>query len=649
MSETETDQHQCAICGQFVSDTEVENHLRDNHSDAKDKIKDVYGERTVERVFDTGEDQELGLVIEGSRECSICGEIVEPEDGEDKLSIGRAGLHLSKEHPDTDKSVYDVFGDLEVSNDKPSSDESEATTESDSDIDATSQEVSFGATTSDNTETEQAGGTENVDNIANSADSSPPKERSRERGKTSSSSSGFSSREEATTRGKFSVFGIGGAGNNILDAMLMRRDTLRNQNSRLAKAWEGGLQTYVPLNTNDSEISGTYYDLEDNPDTRPSDIMQRGRIGDGSGAGEDPEIGLLRMQSDIDKAPEETIRSWPFTTADLRAAQAHMFVHSVVKGTGSGATPFLAQYIREDILEETREQKDRTPMMAVTILPNEKATKYNPAATINAGFGVGMMASNVDVLIPFDNERLGEAGRDISPEIDGLNQANPTYAQANRPLVQFLEAFMLSSNKEMRDTDATAELASSAGLANGSGSDDGFDVPDSYQPIQNRYPLREDNEIRPGTVACPMIAVSESSRGIDETGLGILIETALNKGLLVNCNPETAWGGAFMFYGPEDPMQDIARHVRNYVPHEKIENVLGTDELRTNFHQAVVPEADKLYMWGLLWNPKMPAMEQMWVNTKEARQRNNDQGRLLRENWDEIKPVYQYLGRENRE
>lgn len=620
MSDTKEDQHRCSICGEFVQKTEVESHLRNRHSDAREDIKNFYGERTLNRVFNPEEGSQSGIITGGGRECGICGEIIQPDEEHDQLSIEKAGLHLTTEHPDTDKDVFEVFSDLK----RP--------------------EESFESSTSDNVEqTTTSAASDDRENTSASGVASPS---DIDRISDSESGSGATSRREIGTRGKFSVFGVGGAGNNILDAMLMRRDTLRNQNNRLAKAWEGGLQTYIPLNTNDAEIAGTYYDIEDKPDRNTSMLLDAGRIGDGSGAGEDPEIGLLRMRKDVDKEPTSTINSWPFTSADLESAQAYMFVHSVVKGTGSGSTPELSRYIRNDFLGEGRHQKDRTPLMSVTILPNEKAAQFNPEATINAGLGVGMAASNVDVLIPFDNERLGKAAKDISIEIDGLDRANPAYAQANRPLIQFLEAFMLSSNREMRDESSTAGLANGAGEAAGN---NGFDVPDSFQPIQNRYPIREDDEIRPGTVACPMIAVSESTRGIDKTGLGILIETALNKGLLVNCEPETAWGGAFMFFGPERPMKDVSRHVQNFVPHKKVSEVLGTEELRNNFHQAVVPEVDKLYLWGLLWNPKMPAMEQMWENTKEAKQRNNDQGKLLRENWEEIRPVYQFLGRENRE
>jgi hypothetical protein len=643
MSDTKEDQHQCSICGQFVEKTGVESHLRDEHSDAREDIESFYGERTLERVFNGEEDGQPEIILEGGRECGICGEVVQPDEDHDELSIEKAGLHLTTEHPDTDEDVFEVFSELEV----PEGSFEDSQTDGEYDSEQTEAEMTSESVASESNQNNAKRTTASTASYEseNESASGTTSQSDTDRG-VSGSRSDTMSRQEFGTRGKFSVFGVGGAGNNILDAMLMRRDTLRDRNSRLAKAWEGGLQTYVPLNTNDAEIAGTYYDLEDNPDKRPADILENGRIGDGSGAGEDPEIGLLRMQGDVEKGRKAMIGSWPFTSADLEMAQAHMFVHSVVKGTGSGSTPELARYIREEFLNEDRHEKDRTPLMSVTILPNEKAARYNPEATINAGLGVGMAASNVDVLIPFDNERLGKAADDISIEIDGLDDANPAYARANRPLVQFLEAFMLSSNREMRDENSTTGLAGSEGKA---ASNNGFDVPDSFRPIQNRYPIREEGEIRPGTVACPMIAVSESTRGVDKTGLGILMETALNKGLLVNCKPETAWGGAFMFFGPERPMKDVSRHVQNHFAYEKVREVLGTEELRTNFHQAVVPEVDKLYMWGLLWNPKMPAMEQMWENTKEAKQRNNDQGRLLRQNWDEIRPVYQFLGRENRE
>lgn len=644
MSNTESDQIQCAICGKFVGESGVAEHLHEHHADDPEDVEEKYGQRMADRVFnDTGDEVEAESldVIDGARRCGLCGEVLEPSGEE--LTEGEAKLHLRSEHPDVERGVSHVFDGLNTAEDSPDGIDDESIEDRKRRGSAGSIETEQAAVPLESPEVTQ---TESDDSSGGRPSSSGADATvSNGTGSNVDAERGGSSpsfREEIATRGKFSIFGVGGAGNRLLDAMIMRRDTLRDRNSRLAKAWEGGLNTYLSLNTNDSEIVGTYYQTEDQ-DLDQADVMVRCLIGDNpSGAGEDPEIGLMEMNHDIANSPAETIRSWPFNQGDLRSAQSVMFVHSVVKGTGSGSTPPLAEYVREELLDERHGEKGNTPMMAVTVLPNERATKFNPEGTVNAGFGIGMIASRVNVVIPFDNERLGDAAKDITPDIDGLGDRNPAYSDVNRPLVQFLEAFMLSSNSEMIDQETMSKLG-----ASGAG-DDGFDVPDSFRPIAPRYPLTGDDEIRPGVVAAPLMAVSESSQ-LDETGIGILIESAFNQGLLVDCEPETAWGGTFMFYGPEEPMADVSGHIRDFNVHEKITESLGTTDLRLRVNQAVVPEVDDLHMWGLLWNPKMPAMEQMFQKTKEAKERNNDHGRMLSEHWDEIRPVYEYLGRENME
>lgn len=58
---------------------------------------------------------------------------------------------------------------------------------------------------------------------------------------------------------KWFMIGIGGAGNNILDSILMRRDTLVKNNKARARIWQGGLAGYGSLNTAIAEIADTYY------------------------------------------------------------------------------------------------------------------------------------------------------------------------------------------------------------------------------------------------------------------------------------------------------------------------------------------------------------------------------------------------------
>lgn len=418
----------------------------------------------------------------------------------------------------------------------------------------------------------------------------------------------------------------------------MRRDTLEEDDSDLASAWRGGLENYHMINTNNAEIMDTYYRQVDR-NLDHSDVLAQCTIGRGAkGAGRDPAEGMRQMNLEIAEG-RSLFNNWPLNPEDVSRAQAIMFIHSVVKGTGSGATPVLAEHLRDEVATSA----DDSPMVGITVLPPEKATKYNPEETVNAGFGFGLMSSAVDVIIPFDNSRLEKVEEDISPEIDYLDDLNPSYSKPNRPLTQFVEAFMMTSNPETGSDD------SDHGLDTRGQRDDGFDVPDSYLPIANRYPRDRDHEHHPAVVAAPLMAVSDAKETVTRGTLDILINNAFNHGLLVDCDPETAWGGAFIFYGPRDIMDDVSSLIQDFAVHEAVSDALGTTELRVHPHQAIVPEVDRLHMWGILWNPKMDALEEMFEKTKDMKERNNDIGELIETNWDRINPVYSFLGRENRE
>jgi hypothetical protein len=445
---------------------------------------------------------------------------------------------------------------------------------------------------------------------------------------------------------KFSIFGVGGAGNHILDALLMRRDTLDNRNSSLVRAWKGGIQTYIPLNTNNSEVLGTYYAQRDQEMDRVT-AVQRCVLGfdnlSGQGAGEDPIAGIERVESDIENAPGHTFTRWPFNPEDVELAQAGMFLHSAVKGTGTGATPPLARYIRDNVVQ--RSSRYDMPMVSFTILPNEKRIERAPTSKYaeNCGFGFGRMATEVDLIIPFGNQRLERVASDIAPEIDGIENFGHGHGKLNRPLVQFVEAFMLTSNSEMVDMDATQSISGS-GFGGG---DDGFDVPDAFRPVADNYPLDEIDEYKPGVVGAPVFSRLER-RSVDESGLRTLIGSALRHGRLVDFKPETAWGAVFIVFGPQDVMESVTTYLHDYRAHDIVHDTVETDSLDVRFHQAVVDQVDNLHLWGLFWNPHLPALESMYEQTKEARQRNDHRGREFTKRWDRVKPVYKFLGKENR-
>lgn len=598
-SEEETDV-KCSLCGDRMGEGELITHLRDEHEDDREEIQESYGLRTVSNVFDEESESNTDDTEDGppSEPCPVCGGRILKNDGEVTQETVRA--HLRTDHADQPDSV--VRSDYESIV---------------ADLDGVTEEPAIGGSES-----------EPVDEPA--------------------SSSGSSATQRAAVGNKFSIFGVGGAGNHILDAFLMRRDTLDDRNSRLVRAWEGGIQTYIPLNTNNSEVLGTYYAQRDQSLDRTA-AVQRCVLGfdnmTGQGAGEDPIAGIERVESDIDNAPDHTFTRWPFTDGDVDRAQAGLFLHSVVKGTGTGATPPLARYIRDDVLE--REGRYDTPMVSFTILPNERRVEQARSSKYaeNCGFGFGRMATEVDLIIPFGNMRLERVAGDITPDIDGIEDFGHGHGELNRPLVQFAEAFMLTSNAEMVDMDATSSPGQNRGFGGG---DDGFDVPDAFRPVADVYPLDEIGEVgQPGVVGAPVFGRLER-RSIDESGLQTLINSALRHGRLVDFDPATAWGAVFILFGPEDIMETAATYINNYQTHSIVEEAVGEDDIDIRFHQAVVDQVDNLHLWGLFWNPHLPALESMYEQTKAARERNDHRGKEFTERWERVEPVYNFLGKENR-
>ncbi|MFC6784437.1 hypothetical protein ACFQFH_00700 [Halobaculum halobium] len=153
---------------------------------------------------------------------------------------------------------------------------------------------------------------------------------------------------------KWFLIGIGGAGNNIVDAVLMRRDTLARNHEDRARIWQGGLAGYGLLNTNIAELEQTYYTKELKEYSR-NDLLSNSIIGFGkhgySGMGYRWSNGAKVAEADFADGSNPFRDRWDMTSQDIRDAQAVMLVHSVTKGTGCGATPVIAEKLREEVQE----------------------------------------------------------------------------------------------------------------------------------------------------------------------------------------------------------------------------------------------------------------------------------------------------------
>lgn len=439
---------------------------------------------------------------------------------------------------------------------------------------------------------------------------------------------------------KYSIFGVGGAGNHILDAMLLRRDTLP-EDSPSRKAWDGALQTYLPTNTNRQEVLNTYYAKSSNSSS--SKLMDACVFGSNPrGAGRDPHLGMLHMEHEIQE--KNPVQSWPFNESDIIQAQSILLIHSIVKGTGTGATPVLADYLRQEVLEQEHGDKINKPIISMTILPRKNETDEDKTVDtqVNPGIGLGLISQYVNAVIPFDNDRLAEVAQNFSQHVDitGLESRNFEYEKENKVLIKFMEAFLSSSNPGLLQESMNSSASDVA-------FDDGFDTIDFYQPVQRWLPKYPNSENRPAVIAAPLLAVNDGDMIDDRDDLKSFLTYGVNKGLLVDCDPGTAWGCNLMFFGPNDILKDINEYKQKGYITEQFYESIGQSLPETNVYLSSLPDMEKIYLWGVLFNPEMERMNDFYEKTKKAKGNQTNAGSFINDHWNRISEVYENLGVKN--
>ena len=447
---------------------------------------------------------------------------------------------------------------------------------------------------------------------------------------------------------KWFVIGVGGAGNNILDSILLRRETLVDDNSPRARIWQGGLAGYGPLNTNVSELEQTYYAQEEKKYSR-NDLLPNCIIGFGkhdyAGAGYRWDIGRDLIEADFADGENPIQERWGMSGKEIQGSQAVMFIHSVTKGTGCGSTPVLAEKIRNNVLED--DFVVSKPMFSSIVIPS-KGTEYSEfggRAKVNGVIGLAQTSRTVDAIIPFDNNRLENVQADIRPRIDRIDAYTPPqYREINKPLVAFLEAFTMSSVPQFLDRDSTMSIMG-----------DVFDPADSFRPVQDKYERNPDRDFTPAVILAPVLGRTRASQ-LDESKLELLVRNALFQNKLAEFDPTTAWGGTFLVYGPPEKMDAVSELIGDGTLSRIISSeqfldagkTTGIGSVDIHLKQLVTPHLDDIYLWGTLWNPEMPSLTEMYDYAKEIKQEGNtSQAEHVRDAWDHVEALFSCLGREN--
>lgn len=444
---------------------------------------------------------------------------------------------------------------------------------------------------------------------------------------------------------KWFVLGVGGAGNHIVDAILLRRNTLSEENEDRVHIWDAGLADATVLNTNVAEIEETYYAQVEKGYNR-HDIVANCIIGQGAhnyaGAGHRWDHGRDFALADFEDDGNPFQERWDANPVDLRDSQAIMFIHSVTKGTGCGSTPVIADMLRERVLDANKVVGK--PIFSSVVIPSEYASQSG-RAKVNGVLGMARMAESVDAIIPFDNRKLRDATRDIKPRIHDIERYNPPeYTDLNKPLVSFLEAFTMSSIPQVLDQDVDLAIRGEV-----------FDPADSFRPVQDKYPYDPDREVDPAVVLAPVLGKIHAS-SFDRSKLQMLARKALFQNKLADFDPTTAWGGTFLVYGPEEKMASLAPLLDDGVLRDVLggpdfldrESVSGVETVDINTHRLVTPYLDDVYLWGTLWNPEMPSLSEMYEHALTMKQDGNSQlSAGIRDEWGHVEALFDCLGRDN--
>lgn len=460
---------------------------------------------------------------------------------------------------------------------------------------------------------------------------------------------------------KWYMLGVGGGGGNIIDAILLRRQTLIDNDDPLAAAWNGGIREVACLNTNtDSELSGTYF-ADEYTKGSTVDAAARYEIGpiSAEGAGRDGEMGeqLMRMElmgedhsGDPMQIEEETLMDaelanemGPLFSEDLMEdAQGILVFHTAVKGTGSGATPLLTKWIRENCTASSTSYgrfSQGQSIFSGLILP--KGETNDELLKVNGLVGMARMSNVVDAIIPFDNKRILNLEDGIGVDIEGTKPYNlDEYTEQNESIVAWLEGATLASIPQ-----------DEVGDHNIGGGD--FDVKDMYVPAETMRPRGVD--VNSAVIIAPSFGrVDMSSHNeFNMSALQDLMTSTIQGGKMVDFDHTTAWGASFVVLRPrkyENEIKDFSNTLE--------ELLRGPDFMDVNednipapvaVYQVTVPGIEDAYMWGGFWNPELPRLREWYEWGEQYKDSQLGVYGRLGDNWESIEDLFRFMGRDSLE
>jgi len=431
---------------------------------------------------------------------------------------------------------------------------------------------------------------------------------------------------------KWFVIGVGGTGGNLLDGILLRRDTLEQERNWLSAVWDAGIQGYGSLNTHKTELAETYWaaTIKDND-------VEDYVFGPGRGAGTNDKKGQ--------EYAEEAFRVGdPFSywndinLQQVQQASAVMFLHSVVNGTGSGATPTVARELNDEVFStgEIAMMSQENPVYSAVVLPSAgESGSDGGIKKKNAAVGLARMAKHVDAIVPFENSHLKTS--EMTVAVDGAEDYFRNYVRENKSLLAFLEAFSMSAIPQTGESDRKVR-------------GNMFDVSDPIDPLDGINPLGLSPDEQPAHVLAPAYNRIRASEFTSDVLERLVAATLSYNGKLVDFDETTAWGGPFLFICPPGTVTQVRdvveRHLNDIIEDRDFLDVGDDEEILTTRNYVEVPEVEDYRLWVTLWNPEMPAMDRFHEYATDKLENGGFYSSRLEEYATDIENLFGQLGRE---
>lgn len=419
---------------------------------------------------------------------------------------------------------------------------------------------------------------------------------------------------EGSSQGHY-VIGIGGCGNNLIDAILLRENSKQFEENT-PKEYEDQLWAgQAMINSNLTELANSYYFTEIK--------NQKARIAASQyafhqyGTGYDWKKGKDLLTEYLD-----TNSSWDaqwgddLQTSCLERSNSIWLLHSAVGGTGAGATPKFT-----NLLQKISENVCEIPVISFPILRNPR--NIQTQENINTIVGLSRLSTEVDAIIPISNEQARRFG-EYEQLYNEYNSVNGSYSEENSAIVEFLELVGLY-------------------LASARNSGKYFDITETYMDFKQYYPS---NKRIPAPILAP--ALKKSTRGDLSEHLEIAVHSLFVQGKLIDFDPSTAWGVYLLFCGPPDQMKTIS----NNVCHNQLIDLV-TEHVGTEIEQSIRPfvQTHQIEFAGLTdtWlmafvvNPQIPEIYQAYNIAGKYKMSETSVSKGIRDNWESIESLINAL------